>query len=221
MNENNLTYKDILNKIKNNESFAISRFGDGEFSAIFNYKGHNCDGHYYYKNLGEALKRVLLEYKCDDNYFIGLQTLAYLRMGDKINNFMEYNQELNFCDADVIHKKNENSGLYDLFSLLNDKNVVYIAPDRLHSMTRFFNIDYFISIPLKNAWEEYYNIYNKLKEINTENTIYLFSCGMMAEVLINDLYKLNNKNTYIDIGSAFDPYCNILSRRYHSKVKVK
>jgi hypothetical protein len=40
----------------------------------------------------------------------------------------------------------------------------------------------------------------------SKNAIFLFAVGPLSEILIDVAYRTNPINTYIDIGSAFDPY---------------
>ena len=78
-----------------------------------------------------------------------------------------------------------------------------------------------VVIPYNNAWVDYDNLLNKIKElITTEHKTFLFAAGMCAEVFIHDLWNFSKSNTYLDIGSAFDPYVNRNTRGYHSSLKL-
>src|SRR6056300_1707650 len=94
--------QDVINKITNDEPFAFSRWGDGEFFNINKVKGQNCDGNIYYEDLGEELKNILLVKK---DYYLGVQTLIPF----SVNESKKYNQE--WVDADVFHKSSMNNTL--------------------------------------------------------------------------------------------------------------
>ena len=39
---------------------------------------------------------------------------------------------------------------------------------------------------------------------------------MATNVFVDDLWKYNKNNTYMDVGSIFDPYVGRKSRGYHN-----
>lgn len=53
------TYSLICNNIEKNIPFTFSRFGDGEWFAIFGKKRSNCDQHIYYKDMGDRLRKIV------------------------------------------------------------------------------------------------------------------------------------------------------------------
>ena len=71
-------FEDICRMLRNGEAFSFSRFGDGEFAAIFGVEGANVDGHRFFPDLGMKLKEIV-ESKPD--YLMGLQTQALLAHG--------------------------------------------------------------------------------------------------------------------------------------------
>ena len=47
------------------------------------------------------------------------------------------------------------------------------------------------------------------------NHVFLFSASSLSEVLIHELYKVNDKNTYIDVGTTLHPYMGLdIARDY-------
>ena len=58
-------------------------------------------------------------------------------------------------------------------------------------------------------------IKNYIDENKLEDCVFLFSASSLSEVLIYELYKHNDKNTYIDIGTTLHPYMGMeLARDY-------
>ena len=56
-------------------------------------------------------------------------------------------------------------------------------------------------------WKAYDETLEQIKgSITPDHKIFLFSAGMCANVFVHDLWEHNEKNTYIDAGSVFDPY---------------
>ena len=48
---------------------------------------------------------------------------------------------------------------------------------------------------------------------NVEDHVFLFSASSLSEVLIYELYKHNDKNTYIDVGTTLHPYLGLSIER--------
>ena len=63
----------------------------------------------------------------------------------------------------------------------------------------------FVEVPQLNAYAAYDDILSRLLDHVEDDTIFVFSCGMPAKVLIADLVRFNGTLTCIDAGSAFDP----------------
>jgi len=204
-----MKYEKVLEKIKNNNPFAFSRWGDGEFLNVNGVDGKNCDGNIYYKDLGLKLKLIL---SSKQDYYMGVQTLVeWSKIESK-----KYNQD--WCDSDVFHRASMSGEIDKLSNVLNNVNVVYIG-NKTHSKLNFINE--FIEIPRNNVWLQKNLILNKIiRTFDETHKIYCFSAGMATNVFIDELWKLNNNNTYIDIGSVFDPYVGINSRSYHKKLNI-
>ena len=71
--QDELYFELFLSRIENNENFSLSRFGDGEWNAVLNVIGENCDGHQYFQDMRIALKQV---FEKKNNYYNGIQPLA-------------------------------------------------------------------------------------------------------------------------------------------------
>ena len=119
----NFTYNNLLNNISNSVNFSFSRFGDGEWNCIFNKKGHNCDGHEYFTDLGLELKKIV---EGIPEYIVGLQSLGYSIWKDDIDKLTN----INFSDSDILHRASIN-GVLDLF--LNNKRINYKKMDLSHN----------------------------------------------------------------------------------------
>lgn len=197
-----MTYKEIINKIENGQHFSFSRYGDGELSCMFGKKGHNCDGHEYFEDLGLRLNEAFL----DPRGVIGMQRLGYEMYKDQLGPNI-------WADADVFHKASMRGELKELFDLLIWLNVIIVGPHHLRKLEIY---KHFIEVPLRNAWKDYDNIREQVKRNIDPGDIVLYCCGMMSEVLIWDMYS--DDITQIDIGSALDPYVGVRSRNYHKKL---
>ena len=105
-----------------------------------------------------------------------------------------------------------------LFDLFNDIHVVYIGNGSLSSLPF---IDEFIEIPYNNVWTNYDDVLDKIKNKmnDKKHKTFLLSAGMACEVFIHDLWNFNKNNTYMDVGSVFDPYVGRKTRSYHHRLQ--
>lgn len=221
-------YQDLLNNIEKGESFSFSRWGDGEVNAFLGTdKPHNCDGHKYFKDMGEELGKIL---KSEPDYICGIQPLAMRVRGDEIRNFCK-GLDIKWCCSDIIHRSNIKGNLNKLFNVLNNsKNyITFVAPGFLKAINKYIKYDSFIEVPKKNCWLEKDRILSLLfkagesvKMNKSKNNIFLFCSGMPTNYFIDQMYnKFGNVFQLIDIGSALDPYCGKNTRGYHKDLKIK
>ena len=212
MNLIELTFEDICDKIKKQEGFSFSRWGDGEWNCVFKKQGCNCDGHRYYESLAERLRDVLYR---EPKYYMGIQPLAMKLDGDNINRFLERNNiNVSWCNSDIIHDASIAHKLYMLYEAVENKSYVKVSS---------FDGPFSILIPKRNCWLAYEYIKSAVIEWIfwhiEDNPIIMLSCGMMAEVLIDDLWEMFGTDiTVLDMGSVFDPYCGLSTRKYHKQI---
>jgi len=100
-----------------------------------------------------------------------------------------------------------NNNLFIFYKTIKDsnRNKIYIGPDRLKGIVDYLNIDKFIEIPLINAYDNIDEIFNEVKSYLTDNSILLYSVGLMSPVLICKILEINNNTINLDVGSGFDP----------------
>ena len=214
-----LTYEDIVNKLRNNEPFSFSRFGDGEFNAMLGKRGANCDGHHYFPDMGRALVDVLDSQREDQTYYLGMQNLAK-RLNGELPAFQEMTEGIDWCNADVIHYQNiKHNNLDDLLDALKGRSVTLVGG--LHLMPLADENGWrFIDIPAKDCWNQFDHTEERITNMNWRtDEVVLYCASMMANVLVDSFIEFRYY-TQIDIGSAFDPYVGKLSRSYHKKMKL-
>lgn len=206
----------ICDKLRKQEPFSFARYGDGEWNAIYGKQGCNCDGHEYFENLGVNLKYAV-ESQCGINSIImGLQplTIASQRIVDIHKDF----PNINWVDADSIHNASIDGRMDQLFDALKDRNVILVGPQHLRQIANW----YMIFVKPVNCWLHYQTTLEDItSEINrTDKPVVLLCASMMSEVLIDEIHGCFDDATCIDIGSAFDPYVGVKSRRYHHKLTI-
>jgi len=212
-------YETFIDNIKNKVPFTFSRWGDGEWSAILNRAGHNCDGHDYFPDMCAALRDVL---KDRPSYFLGMQNHAMRNMGDEINSFLNIHKlHLVWHNADLFHHASI-KGQFELFmEAIAQRSVVLVGPPSLRHLSLEKR---FVEVPEKNCWLDRKNIHRlvDLSLRNEKEAVVLFCASMASNVLIHDLYKLHGtQHTLLDMGSVFMPYVGIANRSYHKDIIAK
>lgn len=204
--------------LKKKKPFSFSRFGDGEWNAVFDKKGHNCDKHPYYPDMNEALRRVLKTYKNQPNYFLALQRYSRKRRGNDIRKFLG-KRKIRWHNADCMHDASHAGDMQEFFKALKTRIVVLVGPGYLE---KFKPKDFFIQVPDKNCWLEKDRIVKEVEEVLEDaynNMVVLFAASMAANVMVDELYKkYGNRHTFIDVGSVLDPYVGVVTRGYHNQI---
>ena len=207
-------YKDytlIIEDLKNKKPFAFSRWGDGEWLNIKKHPGENCDGNKYYHDLGDNLRQIV-EVKQD--YYMGAQ--SYKNNANVLRSDYHKYPHQEWINADVFHKASMRVVLGEFVDILKKEKVFYIGNNDLKKLNF---IDNFLSIPQKNVWKFKDRVMELIKDnVTKDHKIFLFSAGMAANVFIHELWEYDKNNTYIDVGSVFDPYVDKFTRGYHKKV---
>jgi hypothetical protein len=203
-----MNYQEHIDKINNKERYTFSRFGDGEWNAILEKQGSNCDGHHYFPDMGLRLKEVLTT-EIIDNYA------------------NEYG--IKWVASDIFHHASIKGNLQPLLEALDTRNVILVGGEHLKNYNKKYK---FIPVPRKNCWTDYKKTLTRIQEYllqndadnleEPKNYVILFCASMMSNVLIDDLHPIAEVVgvTLIDIGSLFDPFVGVNSRAYHKKLKI-
>jgi hypothetical protein len=210
-----------VSMLRDGRPFSLSRFGDGEWSAILDKPGENCDGHRFFPELGSDLRETLANGK---GYYYGMQIRAIRAMGMEIRNFLQsHATAFDWHDADVFHYANNAGTLFPLVQQLRTMKVVVIGPDHLRDLrSSVFSYDGFIDIPLKNCYLDKENIVRRIGEYREKSgpgpAVYAFSASMTTNVLIHRLYPAMGATSWlIDFGSLWDVYVGVKSRSGYEK----
>lgn len=210
-----LVYSAICDQLKSYKAFKFARYGDGEWNCMLGKQGQNCDGHKYFPDLGANLRRVILS---EPQYDVGMQPLSMsYERADQIKEFCA-GLRINWVNADVLHNASIEGELHKFIDALKGRYIVLVGPVHLSG---FWSQCVHIVVPPVNCWLEYENIRQQIEfhVDGVNNAVVLLAASMMSEVLIDDF--ADHHHTFIDIGSVLDPYCGVISRRYHHKLKLK
>ena len=212
----NWTYQDLLSCLENKKPFSFSRFGDGEWNAIFRKEGTNCDGHKYYKDMGDALSDVIMG---QPDYRLGMQNMAARVQGGKIKGFLDlYELKIAWCNADMLHRASIKNNIEPFFKALSGRNTVMIGPGYLKGISKKVKYQHFIEVLPVNCWQQKEYVIEECRKIRLKKPVFSFSASMGANVMIDILHKELKGATLIDAGSVYDPYVGINKRGYHGDI---
>lgn len=200
------TFSKIVSMIRSGQKFKFARYGDGEINCMNGKQGRNCDSHEYYTDLGKRLRETV---KKEPDYMVGIQPLAVSHMEESVKKYFGHFKKL--YDSDAIHSASIDGRMGELFEALKLRKVILVGPSHLFDMGEWEHI----VTPDRNCWLQYDEIKKQVLIHAEPDNVVLLCCGMMAEVLLPEVDA-----TVIDIGSAFDPYVGVFSRRYHHKLKL-
>lgn len=204
--------------IKTGKNFAFTKFGDSELFCMQGREGKNGDGHPLTPELGEYLKDAYARLTQGDESYLAEWTGPGREMFDEFPDAKPV-----FIDYETLLPTKRNSdleGLREFYQAIKEskRKKIYVAPARSRPVIDLLGIDVFIEVPLFNCWESFEKTREDIYGEISKDCIILFSCTMLANVLIGRIYSTCDV-TCLDCGSAFDPYCGIQNREAQMTVQ--
>ena len=231
--------KKIYLKLKNNEPFAFTRFSDGEICVMQNQElklandhvvmgetkynfGYSSDDHKHFDPSEHSfLKDKLIEaytFK-KENYFVGGIckdcTCASREFAPWMHNLYGSIDD-NLTSANLLVNSNYGLFIKMFLPLLEQKKIVFVCSENANLSNTKFNIvkDFRVG---KNCIVNDHHLIDEIKQwISKEEIkdhIFLFSASSLSEVLIHELYKDFDQNTYIDVGTTMHPFIGLSIER--------
>lgn len=222
LNPADLDLKHVVYKLKQKEPFAFSRFGDGEWACLLGAPGQTCDGQTYLPALG-ALLRLALETpeRPDLPYWRAIGPAALRIHRFEIADYLISHPTafVQWYDTEAFINASLAGSMRPLCQVLNRRSILYVGPDHLRQLNKtMFSLRRFVAIPPKDCFNHLEAIQKGIASalaLWPDIDLIGFSCGPVANVLIDWLYRVNERPlTLIDFGSVFDLYCGVKSRSY-------
>lgn len=222
-------YDELIKKLINKEPFTFTRFGDGEMLAIWQdpKRTVNCDGHTYFPDMGIALNNVL---KSNPKYHVGLQNMVRNLHPEKLEQyFLENNIDIDFCEADMLHRASIRGNIKPFFDALNSvDNLILAAPNYMMEIKKYVQFKFYANVPNENCWtaknlikKDTRILINDLLEKGEKNIVVIMAASMPSNVIIHELHDIfGDRITLIDIGSVFDPFVGNNIRSYHKNMDL-
>jgi hypothetical protein len=225
--ENHLSlFKDKLIK---KEPFSFSRFSDGELMILKNLETrigdnfyqigeriffsapyHPEDHKHWIPNENEDIRQKLMDsftHK-EPNYFVGLSCRCCVGQENfdlQLSWRGEDDEYLTWSNLFV--NSNYPKFMNEILPLFSKYKVVYILNENADINNLPFKVEKDFRVGYNCIINDYYKIEEIKKWISDndiEGYLFLFSASSLSNLMIHELFKFNNKNTYLDIGTTLN-----------------
>jgi hypothetical protein len=208
---------DILSMLGDGTNFSLVRFNDGEMSGIEQVGCTVARGDQYVdKKLSDKLREAIT-YR-DDNYWIGVPCgICWPRHRKVADELVPKDYKFRTL-AVVTTNRNWELFVQQFNNIAVSRKIVWVSGSD-QDITKLAFTDNIVSqvcLPLKNSFCEYDNImHDKLVDTFPSGSIIVLSCGPLSRVLAYEWWKHRKDCTYLDVGSAFDPFTRNVWHRCH------
>ena len=194
--------------------FAFSKFADGEWAIIdstyidlldkyngeFKYDPEDSKYHNPRHRLIDSFTNVA------ENYFVGIACPCCV--GSKTFDAMKIQSgqpESALTWANLWVNNNYQFYMRNIIKLYRQYDVILVCHEKADISGLPFDVDETFRVD-KDAWLDSNCIVEKLKDkhANSSGKLFLFAAGPFGNILASELFKHNNLNTYLDIGSTLD-----------------
>lgn len=202
-------------QIERKNPFAFVRYGDGEFNCVLGADGENCDHHLYYPDLGVALRATLTQPHSPPYFYaMGPKASRSLRIGVHVERWLTQNApNVEWRNSETFLNAALSGDLYPLIHALNERRLMIVGGSHLRDLPVLQPLTH-VKTPLVNAWLSHEQIHMAILAHAPKVDTILFCAGMTAKVLMWQLYPQLKDHILLDLGSLFDVYCGVDSRKY-------
>jgi len=193
------------------------RYNDGEWNAIFQRHGENCDGHEYYPDMGRALIESL-QPDPTNGYHVGICP-GLLKPREwwasrRVIEFLAARPDLALCNSLMLQSASQRGDLGRLFDALRGKRIVFVGNAGMRGIAERIELADFVEVPERNCWTAGAEIAGRITFAAIEPGIVMLACGMPAKVWARQAWRDGGAASLLDVGSVLDPYCGRLTRNY-------
>lgn len=209
-----ITYKTLLDKLRNNEQFRFLRWGDGEFFSIKDKKiVIGRDEHNVLPELRDDLRSIIKN--INPEYINAIQPLS-----EKMSVFKDLikkvrSQVKENVNADIFHNASEGGVLNDFFRVLSTRDVVIVSSKKLMPIKEFIDYKDFIVVRDKDCYLDKEMVLERISGYK-RGTVFLLCSSRLSVPVIH--HSERSDCTFIDCGSLLDVYVGLPSRRYQDKM---
>ena len=230
----------ILEKIKNKDNFAFSRFSDGELFIMQNKTVVLADHHYitgdirgqnrytkeehkeFYPEKHQKYRELLIEsYKHkQENYFKGICTTTDGHVGKDNFAWMVHlhggdHETLTY--SNLLINANYKRFVEELIPLFINRKIVYVVNEMANTDNLPFDLAKKFVIGsncMINNFDTAEKVSNYIRKNDIKDHIILCSAASLSNFIIYKCFKENQNNTFLDIGSCLNPLLDLEGWRY-------
>ena len=225
----------ILDKLKNKDNFAFTRFSDGEMFILKNETLVLADDHFitgkrsgrniyteeehkaFYPDQHQKYQKKLVEtfMHNQENYYKGICTATDGHVGKENFDWMidfHGGDHDNLTFANLLINANYKHFVEKIVPLFCDREIIYVVNRLAKTENLPFKIKKKFLIGSNCMIDDYSiseEVKNYISENNLTNHIVLCSAASLSNYIIYDCFKDNPHNTFLDIGSCLNPLLNL------------
>lgn len=233
-------FDSLLDKIRNKENFAFTRFSDGELFIMQDKTVVLADNHYitgkikgpnrytkeehkeFYPEKHQKYREKLIQCYMhnQDRYYKGICTSTDGHVGkenfDWMINFHGGDHE-NLTFSNLLINANYSRFVGEMVPLFFNRKILYVVNEMANTdmlpfeIVQKFEIGSNCMIDNFNTSEE---VATYIRENNIRDHIILCSAASLSNYIIYDCYKENPNNTFLDIGSCLNPLLGLEGWKY-------
>jgi len=236
----------FASKLQSKENFAFTRFSDGEADILKNLKlvitdnyviegnykhnfGYSEEDHKHFdpEQHGHVREKLIKAFQYDkSNYYTGISCPCCIGGAEEHvwakKNTGRASDYLTW--ANLFVNGNYPYFIKNVLPILSDRKIVMVCSENadLKKAKKDLNFDIVKDFRVgKNCIVNDHHLIDDIKEwIDTHNIkdhVFLFSASSLSEILIHELFKDFDNNTYLDIGTTLHPFFDLKVERDYLK----
>ena len=233
-------FQEVLDKVKNKENFAFTRFSDGELFIMQDKTVVLADNHYitgnikgpnrytkeehkeFYPEKHQMYRQKLIQcYKhTQEGYYKGICTSTDGHVGKENFDWMidfhgGDHETLTF--ANLLINANYTNFVEQMIPALCSRDIIYVVNEAADTSKLPFEISKEFHIGSNCMIENFdtsEKVANYIRENNIKDHVVLCSAASLSNFIIYDCFKENQNNTFLDIGSCLNPLLSLEGWKY-------
>lgn len=217
-------FEKLIGLLQKDEPFSMVRICDGEIYVMaFNKSFDGSVSQPHLDHLSKSLQSLVDLTSKRDNLIVGLQENTIWNEKMHITEYTNHlsTQIKNKVPASLISWSTVSGKFINIIDLINKSKrpLIIVGPEHV-KYSKVLKKDMInIRVQEKSCWvnEGITQAQIMAQMSHAKNPIILYSCSIMAKNLILKNYLLFGDDVIqLDLGSNLDPYCNVISRPWHS-----